>query len=151
MTRHRKAHDTKPLDQYLQGLAQGWSMRKETNVCNEWFIWIVSWTHNDTADGLVTIDLKLIPRNRLKTFNVVWLTVRQRISQPRLKCDKALCSRVVCFFFKTNMSTGFLLSLFSPPLLASTSLFLTRLRRITFACCVSSSFGWVQLSIKIKP
>ena len=105
VTRHRKYHDTKALDQvlkkYLKGLTQGWSTWMETNFCNEWLIWTLPWTHNDYVDGLAAFDLKLIPRNRLNTFNVVRLTGRQRISQLRYKWHKVSCSRVVyCFLNK---------------------------------------------------
>ena len=50
---------------------------------DESFCLQTSWTHNDTTDGLVTYNSKLTPGTRLKTFNVVWSTVRQKISQPR--------------------------------------------------------------------
>jgi len=109
-----------------------------------------SWTHNDTTDGLVTIDPKLIPRNWLKTFNVVWSTVRQRISQPRWMKSVVFKSGDTVFSRQSITNRLIFLS-FPPPFLASTSLFFDKLEEDNICLIVSSSFGWVQLSLNSNP
>ena len=105
---------------------------------------LTSWTHNDTTDGLVTIDPKLIPRNQLKTFNVVWSTVRQRISQPRWM--KVSCSRVVT---KYDKQVHF--SLFSPTISGKYLFIFYKLEEDNICLIISSPFGWVQLSLNWNP
>ena len=79
---------------------------------------MIPWIDNDTADGLVTIDLKLIPRNLLKTFNVVWLTVWPKdFLNPDTNVTKMSCSRVVYNFLKWSVTSGFIFSLFPHHLL----------------------------------
>ena len=81
-----KSYDTKPLDQvlkkYFARTNSGMVNANGYKCLQRMVYWNFSWTHNNTIDGLAAFNLKLIPRNQLKTFNMVWLTDRQRIPNP---------------------------------------------------------------------
>ena len=125
-------------------MTQGWSRWMTDILQMNGLLAVTSWTHNDMTDGSVTIDPKLIPRNRLKTFNVVWSTVRQMISQPRW--IKVSYSRVVT---KYDKQAHF--SLFSPTISGKYLFIFDKLEEDNICLIISSSSGWVQLSLNSNP
>lgn len=99
-------------------------------------------------DDLKTFDSKNKTQPTWRILMRYGQLTNKWVSHTRHESDSVMLKSDILPF--TNVKQRFLLT-FPPPLLESTSLFFTSLRKITYACLVSSSFRWVLQNIFNEP
>ena len=85
----------------------------ETNVCNEWFFKLISWTHNDVVDGddwTKANTQKLVEDFQCGLINCL----AKGFSQPKYECDKSVVFKSGILLFGTKCDKWIHFLSFSP-------------------------------------